>query len=88
MNKLYLNQLSFFAKVTSKLRVIPKGSQILYKWYVVYLCFNYCKVLHVVSYFNEARTKGAFFLLCNNPTRAQVASFFTFRDHTQIHHTK
>jgi len=49
---LYRNQLSVFAKVTGKLRVILKGSQNLYKWYVVCLGFDYFMVLHVVSYFN------------------------------------
>ena len=87
MNKLYLNQLSFFAKVTSKLRVIPKGSQILYKWYVVYLCFNYFKVLHVVSYFNEARTKGAFFFAMqqsySGPSRL---IFYISRSHSDTPH--
>jgi len=82
--------LSFFANVSSKLRVIPKGSQNLYQWYLLYVGFVYFMVLRAVSYFNVSTDEGSvyfFFLRCNSPTRAQVASYLRFRDQTQIHHT-
>jgi len=56
--------------------------------YVAYLGFDYLMVLHVLSYFNVARTKGAFFFAVQRPTRSQVTSFLRFRFHIQIYHTQ
>jgi hypothetical protein len=87
MNKLYLNQLPFFAKVTSKLRVIPNGSQILYEWYVDYFGLDYFMVLHVVSYFDEARKKGALFAVQQSSSGPSRLIFNVSRSYSATPHS-